>query len=208
MELLVTPVHHYGVDTSERTRIAFLLAVTSIVLGWGVYWSLQPIEIPLLWLVGPPSAMGFFALLNQAFDKYIWSLRLTRKLLLTHVPNLNGTWQGCLESFGEGNYGRLDATLVITQSWTRMAIALRTDQSESVSRGSMLLTQDPLGTLLSYEYLNEPRASATPTMHIHRGLARLTFEPQDGREMLVGDYFTGRDRHTHGTLSFEKVSSK
>ncbi len=59
--------------------------------------------------------------------------------------------------------------------------------------------------MLDYEYVNEPNAHAVEGMHMHRGTARLVLS-EDGR-VLEGEYYTGRDRKSHGTLRLEKQTS-
>lgn len=48
------------------------------------------------------------------------------------------------------------------------------------------------------EYINESDAHATEAMHMHRGTARLRLT--DSGTVLEGEYYTGRDRKSHGTL--------
>ena len=67
---------------------------------------------------------------------------------------------------------------------------------------AMVLTDDPSGTVLSYEYLNEPVAAAGATMHAHRGTARLVLQ---GESDLDGEYYTGRDRQQYGALRIHRI---
>jgi hypothetical protein len=57
---------------------------------------------------------------------------------------------------------------------------------------------------ISYAYLNEPKMLAESSMHSHRGFAHLTLVG-NGKE-LEGDYFTGRDRITIGTITLKLIS--
>jgi hypothetical protein len=59
--------------------------------------------------------------------------------------------------------------------------------------------------MLSYEYINEPRVSATASMHMHRGTGR--FVLSGGGNVLEGEYYSGRDRQTFGTVRLEKVAA-
>jgi hypothetical protein len=57
---------------------------------------------------------------------------------------------------------------------------------------------------LLYEYANDPRFAASDSMHAHRGVAIIRVS-SDARR-LEGEYFTGRDRQTHGSILVERVS--
>ncbi len=59
--------------------------------------------------------------------------------------------------------------------------------------------------MLSYEYLNEPKAATSAlTMHTHRGTARLTVAVVDNPRILDEEYYTGRDRQMYGSLRLER----
>ena len=94
-------------------------------------------------------------------------------------------------------------TVNIHQSWTQISIILETDYSKSHSLIAAIVIENPTGILLSYEYLNEPLPNAKITMHTHRGTCRLTIKANE--KVIVGDYYTGRDRQNYGGLRFERV---
>lgn len=54
------------------------------------------------------------------------------------------------------------------------------------------------------KYANLPRLAQT--MHIHYGSAQLRYYPDN--KQLSGDYFTSKERVTHGRLSFNYSGSK
>jgi len=70
--------------------------------------------------------------------------------------------------------------------------------SSSVSKTASILTAEALHPILVYTFLNTPRADAVETMHMHHGTATHYLDEQ--ANTLNGDYYTGRDRHTHGTM--------
>ena len=89
----------------------------------------------------------------------------------------------------------------IRQTWTKLGITLETEESRSVSTIGGMSVHGSAKPELVYEYRNEPRSNAADGMHAHRGLARLQLsEPNQ----LGGDYFTGRDRNTHGVIHLER----
>jgi hypothetical protein len=119
------------------------------------------------------------------------------------VPNLNRTWNGYVTSSFDEHATKYDATLKIFQNWTRVSIVLETNYSKSSSLIAAIVTEDPNGMVLSYEYLNEPKPNAKHTMHTHRGTAMLTI--QSNRKALEGQYYSGRDRQNFGILKFERA---
>jgi hypothetical protein len=58
------------------------------------------LEVP--WWIDAPSVMGFYGLIYQWFDKYLWF----RKFIFvpfSSIPNLQGTWVGAIHSsYGGG----------------------------------------------------------------------------------------------------------
>jgi hypothetical protein len=77
---------------------------------------------------------------------------------------------------------------------------LESERSGSKSQIAAILTKDLNIAILSYEYMNEPLPDAEDTMHMHRGTARLVLK--DNRNLLEGDYYTGKGRETFGRLIF------
>jgi hypothetical protein len=52
-----------------------------------------------------------------------------------------------------------------------------------------------------YEYSNVPKVmEANPTMFRHEGTQWLSLSENSDESTLVGDYYTGRDRQTYGTV--------
>lgn len=197
-------MHTYGVDSNERMRVLLIIGVLSVSAGWAINWGMRQLDFPLSWLIAPPTAMGCFGLLNEVFDKRLWTHTLATALGLTKIPNLSGTWPGLVEQTSDVVPKKVEAQLIIAQSWTRIGIRLRTGQSESASQMGAIDVGNGATVMLKYEYLNEPNPRAAETMHSHRGFARLSYSRSDGKEILQGEYFTGRDRRTFGILQFER----
>jgi hypothetical protein len=116
------------------------------------------------------------------------------------LRGLAGTWTGHVISSFDEHQCQHEVRLTILQSWTGIRMCLRTQQSESHSLLATILTEYPEGPLLSYEYLNEPKATAGATLHPHRGTARLTMRKDGWHLVLDGDYYTGRGRQNYGVL--------
>jgi hypothetical protein len=96
--------------------------------------------------------------------------------------------------------------LVVHQTWSKILLEFRTDSSASYSRMASMNVAPGASEGLIYEYTNDPRADAKQTMHAHRGFAFL--KPSIDGGWLEGDYYTGRDRVSFGTMRLRKVSRK
>ncbi len=199
-------MHHYATDSNERKLVPVLLAIVSILASWALYNALGVLQLAIPWWFDAPSVMGFYGLFYSIFDRRLWRIPIIQKIGLVNLPNLNGNWEGYLLSSFDEHSTKYDARIEIIQSWTRISIILRTENSESHSIIATLTTENPGGIILSYAYLNEPKANAKKTMHIHRGTAWLTLVKSG--EMFEGEYYTGRDRQNYGSLHFERFQKK
>jgi len=193
-------MHTYSTDSEERRIILLILAVISIVLTWITYQRLNYYKIVLPWWSESPSILFFYGLFYTIFDKSIW--KLLGRVGLVKTPNLNGKWKGFLATSFNDNTSKIKATLEIFQTWSRMKIVLTTNQSVSRSEVSSIVTQNPEGQYLNYQYFNEPKPNAVQTMNIHHGTANLLFNEKNNS--LSGEYYSGRGRQNFGSLFFKK----
>jgi hypothetical protein len=191
-------VHPYATDSDERRRLPLYMVGLAILLAWALNRGMEVAGVSLPWWIDAPSVAGFYGLVYLAFDKLVWKLPLVRRVGLVKVPDLNGTWVGTVNPSGGEHPYEHPATVEIAQTWRNLCVRLRTDNSESRSVIGALITEEAGETVLTYEYINEPGAHAADSMHMHRGTARLRLT--GGGEILEGEYYTGRDRKSHGTL--------
>jgi len=194
-------MHAYTTDSTERKFVHLYITGASVLAAWVLNRVLGAMQFALPWWIDAPSVIGFYGLLYAIFDKYLWRWRIFRTIGVVKVPDLNGTWNGYVASSFDKHATKYDAILRIVQNCTRISVILETDYSKSSSLIAAIVTEDP-GTVLSYEYLNEPIPNAKHTMHTHRGTARLTM--QSNGKALEGEYYTGRDRQNFGILRFER----
>ena len=196
-------MHPYATDSSEGKFVPLYVAGLSILAAWILHRALGTLQFTIPWWIDAPSVIGFYGLFYTIFDKYIWRIRILRTIGVVKVPDSNGTWKGHVASSYDEHATKHDATIKIVQTWTKISIILETNYSNSHSQIAAVITENPNGTILSYEYINEPVPNAEQTMHIHRGTARLTLQP-DGT-VLEGEYYTGRDRENFGILKFKRA---
>lgn len=195
-------MHPYATDSDERRRLPLYMVGLAILLAWALHRGTGAVGVSLPWWIDAPSVAGFYGLIYVAFDKLAWKLPLARKVGLVKVPDLNGKWLGIVKPSGGEHAFEHPAAVEINQTWRDLCIRLRTENSGSRSVIGAVITQEAGEAVLNYEYVNEPNAQAVDGMHMHRGTARLRLTG-DG-EVLEGEYYTGRDRKSHGTLRLNR----
>lgn len=176
--------------------IAFLSVAASLALAALFKWL--KIEVP--WFVDAPAVVGFYGIFFKIYDIRIWKWRY-----FNNTPNLTGNWEGKISSSHDRYNNEHPAKLTIKQTWSHISIVLTTENSRSESCVAMISTKTPEGAKIQYAYENKPRNNAVSTMKRHDGTATLIFKRIDGKQILEGDYYTGRDRKNLGTLYFEKI---
>lgn len=192
-------MHSYAVDSDQKKPFTFYIALLSFIIVLVAPHFAGRVGIPHS--IVHLSAMPIFGGLWTLFDKYVWKLSVAQKTFVK-VPNLNGTWNGLLTTSFDGHESRRPVSLQIEQTWTRISIHFTSEQSRSHSVNASIMVENASAVVLSYEYLNEPNNDAAETMNIHRGFTRLYLS--HSRTEFEGDYFTGRERISHGTLHFRK----
>jgi SMODS-associating 2TM, beta-strand rich effector domain len=198
-------MHPYATDSNERKRLPLLMVGLSILLAWSLNRGMEATGVSLPWWIDAPSVAGFYGFIYVVFDKRLWLLPPARKLGLVKIPNLNGTWTGNVNPSSEEHTSGHPAAVEITQTWRNLCVRLRTENSASHSVIGAVIVEEGEEARLSYEYINEPNAHAVGGMHMHRGTARLLLT--SGDRVLEGEYYTGRDRKSHGTLRLERLVS-
>ncbi len=202
-------MHPYSIDSNERERTVAVLAILAVLLTWLFSLDANPVHIPSYWWVSAPSAMSIFGGLYTLFDKRLWKWSLLQKTGWIKTPDLSGLWEGKLESsFYEAAEHPIPATLRINQTWTRIGVLLETSTSSGRNMTGAIILDELRGPEFTYEFQGDPGALAPDTMHAHRGTARLFLEAEDSDYILAGEYYTGRDRRTLGTLRFRKAAQK
>jgi hypothetical protein len=199
-------MHPYATDSRERLLVPFLLAAASLGLAYALHLAMTWLNLNPWWL-DIPSVFGFYVILYGLFERWAWRARIFRLTGIVKVPDLQGEWHGTVSSSHTDEGGSAitrKATVQVKQSWTQICVSLSTDISNSRSQiGGVLLSCGPPNPLFTYDYLNEPKPDAPDTLHAHRGTTRL--DVLDGGKALEGQYYTGRDRVTHGRLSLRKA---
>lgn len=191
-------MHSY--DLEGRGRIHASMAVLSVALAWLLDVGLNAASINPPWWLSAPSVAGCYSLLYWLFDRYIWRWGPLHKLGLLSVPDLNGRWDGEVDSSHGSEGTRANISVNILQRWSTILIILESDESISRSTMASFRTRDTDRPEVTYAYLSEPNNKAPRTMEIHRGTCAL----QVKANALEGGYYTGRGRGTVGEIKLER----
>jgi hypothetical protein len=201
--------HTYSTDSPERRYIPFFIAAAAIAAAFFTFSLMKKYHVAPPWWASPPiDTMAFYGLFYALFDRYLWKWPWVYKLRVTKIPDLSGIWRGHVnptpvDGVSAGLVAKIEIEVSIQQTWSTLFIVSRTPSSRSHSLSGSFVTSHEC--TLSYEYLNEPSAQAVDTMHAHRGMARLSV---DGTyTTLEGEYYSGRDRQSLGTIQLSRIVS-
>lgn len=208
--------HEYSILDHDRGKI-FLYIGTVITLLAGAYaagvgFIAQAMTklAPHIWGFVPKALdVGLaFSLVYLGFNKWFWKTPLCRWIF--SYRDVSGTWRvdgttlGPVEALDNGQHRRWQATLIISQEWTRLSVCQRRpDNSISESRSAALQCKGDQ-TLLMYSYNNDPTIEARQGdgLESHVGYCEILFDA-DGRTAR-GTYFNNLGRFTHGSMRLTK----
>jgi hypothetical protein len=197
-------MHSYASDSIDRRIAPWAIAACAVAVAFLYGAFARSFQMSLPWWCETPSIMFVYGLLHWIYISWLWRGNLCG-IPLSRIPDCNGTWYGLLKSSHEG--GKIiEGMLVIHQTWSKIVCEFQAESSVSFSRMASLNVTPGASEGLVYEYTNDPRSDAAETMHAHRGFAFLRLSA-DGKE-FEGDYYTGRDRGSCGTLRLQRVSPK
>lgn len=204
-------MHDYSIDNHPKEKILFVLALVAITaapwINHGVSVALGKLGYATgLWpstVIAAIPVFLVFLLIYWWFNTRLWKADWLRSRLL--IPDLNGTWK-CdgLSVLRRGE--KVDfawaAEIRITQSWTKMLIHLKTQQSSSKSISASISHEPGVGYRLLYGYTNDPDADQDE-LRRHDGSADILFS----EDCLAGEghYFTDQHRMTTGTMKLKRV---
>jgi hypothetical protein len=202
-------MHDYSIDRHPKEKILFVLAFAAIsaapLLNGLIDGVVTYLEVNTGWSSPPITAIPVFVLfvgIYMLFDRYFWKLRWFRKFLL--VPDLNGRWactgQTTLKN-GVPATNDWSGEITITQSWSKILVHLKTDNSQSKSISASLFHEVGVGYTLLYQYNNDPTADQLD-LGKHSGSAEVLFS--EDCAIGIGNYFTDQHRRTVGTLKIRR----
>ena len=198
-------MHAYATNIPGKHRFAFVLAVAATIVATGVGGLLSLVAGWIGITAGSVSAMGVFGLLWWWVDNHLWKHPWARRLLL--VPDLNGDWKCDARTTLKGSEQvewPWDATITITQSWSKLLVRMGRGQSGSKSLSASLYHEGDRYRLI-YHYQNDPKAGEHQ-LKKHTGLTDLLFAKDVNS--AEGRYFTDGDRLTVGEMTLTRIGDE
>lgn len=213
---------NYSLDSDIRKKVIVGLFIISFAINiplnyvWDLLFSLilkisvveQVVsQFEIIGVVAKQlSIIAVFGLLYTIFSKWMWKLRVVKRF--TKVPDLNGEWEGVLESsYKDPNTKKpviLDITATITQTWNTIQVICHFPNSSSYSRTATLQINANKGMVLGFSFNNDSKDVNLPVRQ-YTGYNELVY---NGENKLEGNYFTDRGRGTHGTINLTKKAKK
>lgn len=202
---------HIDSDNYKQLTIFALVLITistavaySLYIIFGTEFSKLPVLLQIVFSI--PTVPAIYAALFFLFDRVIWKWKIFRYLGIVVADDLNGRWEGVIKSSWDNFQSDISAEFQIKQTATTIKVRGRFNQSRSVSVHEHFGHNEMHDqTALYYFYKNDPNYDATPTMAMHEGSTILLHNKED--DTLTGYYFSGRDRHNHGTISVRRVAN-
>jgi hypothetical protein len=199
-------MHEYTVKGHPREKIIFSIATISIFLSPYIselcnYIVNDTLNFNLSVAV---SGSAIFGILYFAFGKVIWKTKLFASIF--NYPNLNGEYE--IEAISllnpSGNEVNWKGVMKIQQSWDKLIITLKTENSTSYSKSIVgaIRHVPSLHYELYYHYENIPGCSQNE-LDRHEGLCNVCFE----EHLNSGEayYFNNiKERKSYGTMKLKR----
>jgi hypothetical protein len=192
-------MHTYSINSSERSKIPFMLAGISIGLILLLkYKIVLPSWIPV------PGVFALYGILYGVFDKWLWKWEFLSKIGLISTPNLNGTWKMLSRSSMNDYEKEYEGIITINQTWTSISIYLDGEKFSSISTMAGIDVKTDSIFTLKWEYLSQKKPKFSDKDYMHTGMTRVLAENKTKPLTLKGDYFTDRSRHNYGSVTILK----
>jgi len=157
-----------------------------------------------------PDVVTADLILVSVFTKWLWQWKCLQGWLVP-FPNLNGTWQGYIQTNWKDTEGKtlgpITAILTINQSFARISCVMRTGEMESHSYlEGFCIDNEAQVRQLCYSYTSKPKASLRERSTPHDGTVLLNIIGSSPVRKLEGEYWT--QRLTIGTVALTYLTAE
>ncbi|MBB67027.1 MAG: pancortin-3 [Rickettsiales bacterium] len=196
-------MHDYAVFGHNRASIGRWLGIASVILTGAISslisWVYELTGFQAITGVAVTTGVVYFGL-HWLFNKFAW------KIPFFKIPNLSGLWKvagATLTENGEIKY-QWDAEIDIEQTWEKIVICLKTENSISESYTATLAKANgsQAGWRLSYSYSNNPNIEQSHELYSHRGYCELLIDKS--LESATAAYFNSNGRRTFGKMELTR----
>lgn len=213
-------MHSYSVDTDVRKSIILIITLISIPLSMLINrYGFDPLgkHMDSLFanndiyemckclgvILENADPLFVFGILYKLYEEKAWKWSILKKY--HNLPDLNGIWQGELESSYKdqvsGNNKKIAMTLEIKQTWSKISFIAHYPQSDSYSHIAGIRINDIAGTVILFGFINE-NSNVDLSDTQYEGFNKLVLNG----DKLVGHYFTNRGEMTRGVYELHKVN--
>lgn len=153
-------------------------------------------------------SVAIISAISILFCKTLWKFKMFQKWLVL-VPNLNGKWDGTIDSTARDPWTfedckNIKAELTIKQTLFSISCNMKTDNmsSESLSANFIIDTKNQKQQLI-YTYQSIPKQTVQYWSPIHFGTVIYDLDNLYNANILEGNYWTGRK--TSGYIKLQKL---
>lgn len=196
-------MHKYTSNKSHRKLIITIITIVSLIVNLALTPLCDFIVTKLSTYLGTSYiaftliiGLGFstiFGALHFIFDRWLWKI----------IPSINRQKiSGVFSCDGISSYKNQDwhADIIIKQTWSKILITFKTDNSYSQSYMAHIDVLDDGNVKLYYSYRNDPNGNLK-TLHKHEGTAIITFYGTS----IDGMYYNNQiDRNRYGTFKLKR----
>lgn len=197
----------YSINTSERLKVPFFLAVISIGITSLVTAMFKYTSVAYVSEFSVPSAFAIYGALYALFDKYLWKSAIFSKVGIITTTNINGKWNGHIKSSKDNYSSEFKVSATIYQTWTKMNIVVENKLSKSELVMAAMTITTPTRSNVSWEYLSKSHPEYSDDEYMHYGITRLEINLKGNKVIspLKGDYYADKSRNSYGSIELNKV---
>jgi SMODS-associating 2TM, beta-strand rich effector domain len=196
----------YATDSAERETMSFVFAALSLAIVYLSYLGIERLKIQVPWYLALPSPMGVYWLLQAWFTNVGWRWRWLHNFRIVRIPDLNGNYEGALQSSYDHFTKDYPCRFEIKQTWKSISVTGHFEKSSSFNMVSGISVSGAVPRL-TYEYGNKPRSDAPMGMVAHDGTIGFGVLIEGDDITLDGDYYTGRSRETYGCVKVQRTNA-
>ncbi|MCA6072168.1 MAG: hypothetical protein LE178_01280 [Endomicrobium sp.] len=191
-----------------KVSLWIILIIALIVFFINYFMYEKPLQLLSYIFNSLNESVSIIAITAYIFDKYLWKCKMFKKWLVL-IPDLNGSWEGLIQSDWVNHDTKEKCKLIeivssIKQSLSHISCVMRTGEMKSNSTTSVFrLDTDNQILELSCVYRSEPNQNVRKRSQIHYGIIVFDIvELKNDEIKLKGNYWT--DRKTVGTVELRR----
>ena len=191
-----------------KNALYIIVSITAIVLIVKFFANDLVLEFEVF-IAAISLSVTINSVLSILFCKTLWKLKIFQKWLVL-IPNLNGKWEGQIDSdaihpFTYEDCKGIKTQLIIKQTLFSISCVMKTNEmtSRSVSANFIIDAENQRQQLV-YTYQSIPKQTVQYWSPIHFGTALYDLDDPYQVNTLDGNYWTGR--RTTGCIKLTKCN--